>query len=441
MSNEATRKQKFALMINTKLRFDKLESVDKQEASMLIGELKASDTKPKQVSKEAIDLIKKYFPDWDGNETLSAIPIDGKHTPAPPKEEPRKDPAIPTWDETPEAEEKSTEDKPKAPEDTNLPDPLKDASFKKSVEVLSDWLQESIAKATKEMISQTYNQGYSLGYKTGKSSAEPGIPMPNLPKAKTGTDYVPHCEFQKVHNLAAIKMDMLLTGPQGTGKSRMAKEIAASLGVDFYEHVFTAGMRTSAILWAAAYDPEKGSYYKLSALMEDMKKPGIILIDEVFAADPEVLLALNGLLEPGSRKLNSPCGMIERHEDNVIICTANTNGRSESRQYRGAQRADDSTLSRLVPVYIGYDENVERQLVKSMVGNRSEDVIAAFTALRQALHSSSLEFDASTRQMLQVSRMIQNGIEFKAAFSTLVRGHLSYSEYNAIKGSLTSFLD
>ena len=66
---------------------------------------------------------------------------------------------------------------------------------------------------------------------------------------------------------------------------------------------------------------------------------------------------LNSALANGSCAFAD--GMVKRHEDFILIATANTFGNGANAQYVGRNQLDSATLDRFVTIEWGYDEELE----------------------------------------------------------------------------------
>jgi MoxR-like ATPase len=269
--------------------------------------------------------------------------------------------------------------------------------------------------------------------KRAAESSKPGVPVP----PPSGPGYFRPAWFGEAYAAAKAGVDMLLTGPAGTGKSRAGREIAAAL--DRPAHVFAckAGMRRADLFYAKELENGE-TVVRLAPLLQAVQEPGVVVLDEVFALDPEILLGLNGLLESGQRSIDTPTGTVERHPDNLIILTANTAGRQESRAYRGAQAQDASTLSRVLIFRTAYDPAVELEIAKAH-GLTAKDagwLCDQVKALRDALGRAQVAHDVTPRAITQAARLIGAGLTRERAARLALLGPLEPSEVAKVQGSL-----
>jgi MoxR-like ATPase len=173
------------------------------------------------------------------------------------------------------------------------------------------------------------------------------------------------------------------------------------------------------------------THWELSPFLQAVQKPGVVLLDEIFSAEPDILLGLNSLLEPSSREIMTPAGRIAVHAECCFVAAANTNGRGNSRQYTGAGRADDSTLSRFsAKVKVNVDPLVESNLIAHSSLERKDKtwVKEKITSLRQALTLHNIPFDLGTRELISLLNIMATGIDREIALDLAILNSLSVTE-------------
>jgi cobaltochelatase CobS len=174
---------------------------------------------------------------------------------------------------------------------------------------------------------------------------------------------VPEC-FEQVVTLAECRMPIMLVGPAGCGKTYLGELVAKSLGLDFSAISCTAGMNESHLVGRSVPNITDGSSQFVSTdFLEAYEQGGVFLLDEMDAADSNLLLILNtaianGYLSVPSRPEKPIANM---HKDFVLICSANTFGRGADRMYVGRCQLDEASLDRfrMGTVEMDYDKRVE----------------------------------------------------------------------------------
>jgi cobaltochelatase CobS len=186
-------------------------------------------------------------------------------------------------------------------------------------------------------------------------------------KVTTLEDVVLPSVFKKVLALAGCRRNILLVGPAGCGKSHIAELVAKSLALRFGAVNCTSGMSEAHLLGRGIPDLTHGkSRFQGTDFLTCYEEGGVFCLDELDAADPNLLLAINTAL--ANDYCNVPSrpekSVAKRHKDFIPIATANTWGRGATRQYAGRNQLDEATMDRfrIGVVECDYDMAVERAL-------------------------------------------------------------------------------
>src|SRR6266567_2576690 len=158
-----------------------------------------------------------------------------------------------------------------------------------------------------------------------------------------------HEKFTEILDLAAQRMEILMVGPAGCGKSHLAEQIAKALGLRFGSISCSAGMSEGQITGRLIPTGEGGRFeYQRSQFVAFYEEGGVFLLDEIDAADANVLLVINQALANGHlpvpNRLANP--QAKRHPEFVLLAAANTFGNDANRMYVGRNQLDDATMQR-----------------------------------------------------------------------------------------------
>jgi MoxR-like ATPase len=177
-----------------------------------------------------------------------------------------------------------------------------------------------------------------------------------------------HEKFAEILDLAGQRMEILMIGPAGCGKSHLADQIAKALGLRFGSISCSAGMSEGQITGRLIPTGDGGRFeYQRSQFVEFYEEGGVFLLDEIDAADANVLLVINQALANGHlpvpNRVTNP--QAQRHPDFVLIAAANTFGNGANRMYVGRNQLDESTLDRfrIGQVVMDYDQVLEESLL------------------------------------------------------------------------------
>lgn len=180
----------------------------------------------------------------------------------------------------------------------------------------------------------------------------------------------PHPMLEKVLRLAKAGLNVMLVGEAGTGKTYLAHEIAKILGRRFGTLHCTAGMSESHIsgYLLPTGDGGKFEYHPVDFVQCYMEGNSLFLLDEVDAADPNVLMFMNGALANGA--LHIPHRLqgshVSRGPNQTIMAAANTFGHGANARYQGRNALDGATLDRFYVVEMDYDDARERAMFGSI---------------------------------------------------------------------------
>lgn len=166
-----------------------------------------------------------------------------------------------------------------------------------------------------------------------------------------------HPQLARIVSLLKIGLLPMLVGPAGCGKTFAAHQAAEALGLTFAHICFTAGVSET---WLFGRQTPTG--FVEAEFVKTYRDGGVFLADELDAADPNVILALNTALANGH--LYNPISgqTIKRHPNFNFIAATNTVGKGGDAQYTGRNRLDAATLDRMRIVRVGYDATVEDAL-------------------------------------------------------------------------------
>lgn len=241
-----------------------------------------------------------------------------------------------------------------------------------------------------------------------------------------------HAQFKKLFSLADNRMNLFLYGPTGCGKTHVCSQLAEALGLRFAFISCSAGMSEGQLLGRLLPVGKGGQFeYVPSEFVTCYEEGGVFLLDELDAADPNVLLIVNAALANGHLALpNRPKQPVaKRHKDFVCVAAANTVGTGADRLYSGRNKLDAATLDRfqIGKVYLDYDPTVEEQLCPDA------ELRERLQRYRKAVRANGLERAVSTRFLRDAHVMRQAGWTDQEVDESLFRGWRE-DEVNKVKG-------
>jgi cobaltochelatase CobS len=230
-----------------------------------------------------------------------------------------------------------------------------------------------------------------------------------------------------IANVAAGE-HVMMVGPAGSGKSRIARQVAEALGREFSEVSLTPDMSRTRL---EGYYDANGKYVR-TVLRERVEFGGVMHLDELDNAHPSIIALINALTSNGH--FGFPDGMVAIHPDFVLIGSANTYGRGPDRKYNGRQQLDAATLDRFSVETIEYDAALERSVCLStgLEPARVNEVLAYVRYVRNNVDKHGLAFVVSPRASLGMCRLLAQGRSWDAAVNARVRKGLSDQDWTKV---------
>lgn len=165
-----------------------------------------------------------------------------------------------------------------------------------------------------------------------------------------------HEKFETVLKFVANDEPVFLTGPAGSGKNYICKQVAEALGLNFYfSNAVTQEYKLTGFTDAMGnYQPTQ--FYKA------FTEGGVFMLDEMDASIPEVLVILNAAIANRYFDFPAPIGYKEAHPDFRVVAAGNTTGHGADYEYVGRNQLDGASLDRFAIVDIDYSVTIENGL-------------------------------------------------------------------------------
>ncbi len=169
-----------------------------------------------------------------------------------------------------------------------------------------------------------------------------------------------HNKFETLLRLAALRLNIWVTGPAGAGKTTAAVNVAKALNLPFEgEGSLDADYKLMG------HKDAMGQYVE-TAFFRRYTQGGVMLLDEVDSYSPSASLALNAALANGWCQF--PHGRFDKHPDCIIIAGANTWGLGATNDYVGRNKMDAAFLDRFVKLPWPVDEDLEMAVATATGG-------------------------------------------------------------------------
>ena len=235
---------------------------------------------------------------------------------------------------------------------------------------------------------------------------------------------VQHEKFETVLKFVRNNEPVFLTGPAGSGKNVLCKQVADALGLKFY---FTNAVTQEYKL--TGFTDAMGNYQP-TQFYEAFTKGGLFMLDEMDASIPEVLVILNAAIANGYFDFPAPIGYVEAHPDFRVVAAGNTLGHGADFKYVGRNQLDGASLDRFAVVRIDYSITIERSMA-----NGDEELVQFCEAYRRIADESGIEVIVSYRAIKRLAKMMQL-LDLNEALDTCLTKGLGKDDLNIIVAKL-----
>ena len=225
---------------------------------------------------------------------------------------------------------------------------------------------------------------------------------------------------------------VLVIGPKGTGKTSLVMEYAIQKSKKLESINFSLRTRESHLIGTKSL-VEGNIGFDEGVLIKSMKEGSILYLDELNAAEADVLLRLDEALDDRRQIiLKESDGQVIKADDSwFTIATINP------LTHVGTKELPPQLLSRF-PVRIRLDyppEDVEYKIIKKHVKNLHESEILQgiklANTLRQASAVEELYYSPSIRETIAYAKLLEGGSSAKEA-AKIVFGNV-YSQWGNVE--------
>lgn len=241
---------------------------------------------------------------------------------------------------------------------------------------LAAQLDDKIKNAKLTLSDEAKESIRALAREAGRTEIERLMPPKRLEIVDTGRNITVDLGIQhelfpillraaQARNSDGNRLNILLSGPAGTGKTTAGRMIAKALSLPF-----GSDSSLDADYKVVGHNDVNGKPVR-TEFWRIWTQGGVYVADEIDNWNASALTALNPAF--GNGWITFPDGIAERHKDCIIIACANTWGLGATSDYVGRTRLDAASIDRLQPkIFWGTDEKLEMAIAKHEAGVEGE---------------------------------------------------------------------
>jgi nitric oxide reductase NorQ protein len=210
----------------------------------------------------------------------------------------------------------------------------------------------------------------------------------------------------------------LIIGPKGTGKTTLVRKFASKTKKELYSVNFSLRTRESHLIGSKTLDKGDVSFVE-GILVKSMRDGSLLYLDELNAAEPDVLLRLDEALDDRRQLIlkEAEGQIINASNSWFVIATINP------LSHVGTKELPPQLLSRF-PVRVRLDyppEDVELEIIKQHATidnsktNDIKDAIKLARSLREAAAVEELYYSPSLRETIAFAKLLNKDLAPKEA--------------------------
>ena len=258
--------------------------------------------------------------------------------------------------------------------------------------------------------------------------------------------------FRRGRHQGRVPINVLISGPPGTGKSELIRKFAEDSGLPYWGVIGREGIRSDELL--GSYALKEGTSRWIDGIIpKAVRAGGILHFDEPNLIDGAVLQRLDELMDNkrqlDMRDINGP--LVKAHPDLFIVFTMNPSGSASD----VLKALPPAVLNRLKPVYkmdypprevelrilkwkMGLNDNEFKMQGSGASGAMARDITDFMKIVDGLRKQTDLSYMPSLRDTQYFVQSLKEGDSFFKAFDTSLKDNYWGEEADRIEEALSS---
>ena len=236
--------------------------------------------------------------------------------------------------------------------------------------------------------------------------------------------------FDEILTQATSGNNVMMTGPAGTGKGYMARQVAKVIGAEFYEVNAVADQYGITGFVDANSRYVRTPFYDACKAVAEGRKV-VFLFDEMDCSNGIALKTFNEALD--KKEFTFPNDEKIEFKDLIIMSACNTYGTGADDTYLG-ERLDASTLDRFTPIAVDYNRKIEMALA-----NGDEELVDFIDVFRNQVQKNGLAFVVSYRCLKQITN-VKDKLELRKVMKQCLVKSMADDDLRSVLNNIESIM-